>query len=70
MLNFLFSGLKISNKIAGTGVRKGVEMALCGMARISLMDHVMKILGIYFSYNKKLKQEKYFLNHIVTIQTF
>ena len=70
LLNCLFSGLKISNKIAGIGVKKGVQMALCGMAHINLMDHVIKILGIYFSYNKKLEQEKYFLNHIVTIQTF
>ena len=43
-------------------------MALCGMECISLIDDVIKILGIYFSHNKKLEQEKNFLNHIVTIQ--
>ena len=31
-------------------------------------DDVIKILGIYFSYNKNLEQEKNFLNHIVKIQ--
>ena len=28
----------------------------------------MEILGIYFSYNEKLEQEKNFLNHIAKIQ--
>ena len=66
----LFSGYKINNakgEIAGIGVKKGVNMALCGMDCIDLMEDVIKILGIYFSYNKKLKQEKNFLNHIVKI---
>ena len=43
-------------------------MTLCGMDCINLMEDVIKILGIYFSYNKKLEQEKNFLNHIVKIQ--
>ena len=43
-------------------------MALCGMEFINLTDDVIRILGIYFSYNKKLEQEKNFLNHIVKIQ--
>ena len=43
-------------------------MALCGMECINLMDDAIKILGIYFSYNKKIEQEKNFLNHIVKIQ--
>ena len=67
----LFSGLKINNakcEIAGIGVKKGVKMALCGMDCIDLTEDVIKILGIYFSYNKKLEQEKNFLNHIVKIQ--
>ena len=38
------------------------------MKGISLTDDVIKFLGIYFSYNKKLEQEKNFLNHIVKIQ--
>ena len=43
-------------------------MALCGMDCIDLTEDVIKVLGIYFSYNKKLEQEKNFLNHIVKIQ--
>ena len=38
-------------------------MALCGMDCIDLTEDVIKILGIYFSYKKKLEQEKNFLNH-------
>ena len=33
-----------------------------------LTDNVIKILGICFSYNKKLEQEKNILNHTVKIQ--
>ena len=33
-----------------------------------LTDDVIKILGIYFFYNKKLEQEKNILNHTVKIQ--
>ena len=67
----LFSGLKINNakcEIAGIGVKKGVKMALCGMVCIDLTEDIIKILGIYFSYNKKLEQEKILLNHNAKIQ--
>ena len=53
-----FSGLKMNNakcKIAGIGVKKRVKIALCGMDRIDLTEDVIKIFGIYFSYNKKLE---------------
>ena len=43
-------------------------MTLCGMECNDLTRDVIKILGIYFSYNKKLEQEKNFFNHIVKIQ--
>ena len=67
----LYSELKIDNaksEIAGIGVKKGVKMALCDMDCIDFMEDVKKILDIYFSYNKKLEQEKNFLNLIVKIQ--
>ena len=67
----LFSGLKINNvksETAGVGVKKGVKMALCGMDCIDLTEDVMKILGIYFPYNKKLEQDKNLLNHFVKLQ--
>ena len=43
-------------------------MVLCGMDCIDLTEDVIKNLHIYFSYNKKLDQEKNFLNHIVKIR--
>ena len=43
-------------------------MALCGVDCIDLTEDVIKMLGIYFSYNRKLEQEKNFSNHIVKIQ--
>ena len=67
----LFSGLKINYgkcEIAGIGIKKGVKMALCGMNYIDLTEDVIKILGTYFSYNKKLELEKNFLNHIAKTQ--
>ena len=51
-----FSGPKINNakcKIAGIGVKKGVKMALCRIDCIDLTEDVIKILDIYFCYNKK-----------------
>ena len=57
-----------SVKLLAFGVKKGVKMALCGVECIDLTDDVIKALGIYFSCNKKLEQEKYFLNHILKIQ--
>ena len=50
------------------GVKKGVSMVLCGTNCIDLTEDVIKNLHIYFSYNKKLDQQKNFLNHIVKIR--
>ena len=52
-----FSGLKISKskyKVAEIGVMKGIKVSLC---------HFIKILGIYFSYSKKLENEKILVDH-------
>ena len=43
-------------------------MALCGIETIHLIYAIINILGIYFSGNGKLTQEKNFLNNIVKIQ--
>ena len=67
----LFSGVKINNAksgIARISVKKGVKMALYGMECIDLTDDVIEIPDIYISYNKKIKQDKNLLNHIVKIQ--
>ena len=66
-----FSGLKINKskcEVAGIGVMKGVKVALCGVQCVNLLTNTIKILGIYFSYNKKLENEKNFLDHIANLQ--
>ena len=66
-----FSGLKINKskcEVAGTGVMKEVKVALCGVECVNLLTNAIKILGIYFSYNKKLENKKNFLDHITEIQ--
>ena len=66
-----FSGLKINKskcEAAGIGVMKGVKMALCGEECVNLLIDAIKILGIYFSYNKELENEKNFLDHITKLQ--
>ena len=67
---YLFSGLKINNsncETAGIGVKKGVKMTVCELDCIDLTEDVIKILGIYFSYIKKL-EEKIFLSYVVKFQ--
>ena len=56
-----FSGLKINNakcEIAGIDVKKGVKIALCGIDCVYLIENVIKISSIYFSYIKKLNKRK------------
>ena len=53
-----FSALKINKskcEVAGIGVIKGVQVALCGVECVNLLTNAINILGIYFSYNKKLQ---------------
>ena len=55
----LYSGIKINNKkseIASDGVKKGVKVALSGMEYIDSTSDVIKILYIYFSYNKNFNK--------------
>ena len=66
-----FLGLKINKskcEVAGIGVMKGVKVALCGVECVNFLTNAIKILGIYFSYNKKLENEKNFLDHITKLQ--
>ena len=67
----IYSGLKPNKfkcKIASTGVLKWVSMKLCRMECIDLTKNLMKILGIHFSYNKKIEEKKNFLNLIKKIE--
>ena len=66
-----FSGLKPNTgkcEIAGIGVLKGVHVAVCGMKCIDLTKESIKILGTCFSYNEKIKVEKFFYNIVGNIQ--
>ena len=65
-----FSGLKpnISKcEICGLGPLKGVEMAVCGMQSVDLTRDAIKILGVYFSYNINLMNQKNYCQAITNI---
>ena len=66
-----FSGLKPNKskcEIAGIGALKVVQVALFGMRCIDLISNIVKILGIYYSYNEKLEIQENFKRHIVNIE--
>ena len=57
----IYFGLKPNKskcEIAGIDVLKGVSIKLCRMECITLTKNSVKILGIHFSYNKKIENEK------------
>ena len=67
----IYSRLKPNMKkceIAGIGCKKGVKVALCEVNSIDLAQETIKILGLHFSYNKKLRDEKNFVSHIKSIE--
>ena len=69
----IYSGLKPNKskcEIAGIGVLKGVSMKLCGMECIDLIKNLVKILGIHFSYNKKIEDEENFIKLIKKLRMF
>ena len=43
-------------------------MAVCDMRCIDLKNHTIKIIGIHFSYNEKLKEEKNVYTTVKNIQ--
>ena len=63
-----FSGLypNLSKcEIAGIGVLKGANVALCGMKTLDLVNESIKILGIHISYNKSHQND---LNFCETVK--
>ena len=65
------SGLKGSIgkcEIAGIDSLKGVTNAVCGLKCVDLSNDTIKILGIYFSYNKKVQMQNNFLTTTKKIQ--
>ena len=66
-----FSRLKPNlrnSEIAGNGVLKRIQVAVCGMCCRDVNIHTIKILGTHFSYNEKLNKEKNFYNIETDIQ--
>ena len=64
-------GLKLNKskcEMAVAGSQKGERVAFCGVLWIRLNEETIKILGIHFSYSKKLKKEKNFNNQISKIK--
>ena len=62
------SGLKPNKtkcEIADIGV---LNRALCGMKCVNLNNETTKILGVHFSHNKNLEQDKRFSEQIVKIE--
>ena len=63
-----FSGLKANiekYKIAGIGSLKGVTETACGLKSVDLSNDRIKILGIHFSYNKKVQMQNNFITTFV-----
>ena len=68
---FLVSGLipyTIKFEIATISTMKSVNVAVCGMKCVNLTKETEKILGVHFSYNKKLENETNSPSHIVKIK--
>ena len=68
----LFSGLK-SNlskyEIVGIRAQKGVQLVVCGWKCIDLRNEDITILGTYFSYSNKIKEESIFLRVVSDVKT-
>ena len=65
---YTFSGLRPNLRkceIAGIGVLKDANVALCGLKSVNLTKESIKILGVHLSYNEKLQNE---LNFCTTIK--
>ena len=66
-----YSGLKLNStktEVCGIGVKRGVEIALCGMKSVNLLTESVKVLGVHFSYNEELRIEKNFISVIKKIE--
>ena len=57
-------------EVVGIGALKEAKMALCGIKCTDLRLSTVKILGIHFSYNKKIENDENFLKQITSIEKF
>ena len=51
--------------IAGLGILKGAQEGVCGLQKIDLTNDTIKILGIHFSFNKRIQTEG---NYLITVK--
>ena len=68
---YFYSGLKPNRKkceVASIRVLKGMNLELCGMECVDLTKYCLKILGVHFSCNKILQNEKNFITHVKNIE--
>ena len=56
-------------EIAAIVALKGVQVAVCGMRCIDICNEAIKILGTYFSYNSRIKEECNFLKIVSNVQS-
>ena len=66
-----FMGLKpnISKcEDTGIGALEGVKVGICGIKCLDLTEKAIKILGVFFSYDKNLQLEKNFRKTILNIE--
>ena len=55
-------------EVVGIGALKEAKMALCGIKCTDMRLNTVKILGIHFSYNKKIENDENFLKQITSIE--
>ena len=55
-------------EIAGLGILKGTQEAICDLQNIDLTNDIIKIPAIHFSYNKKNQTERNYLISVKKIQ--
>ena len=56
--------------MAGIGALKGVKVTICGIKCIDLTKEAIKILGVFFSYDKNLQLEYNFRKTILILKTW
>ena len=52
----------------GLGALKEVKLALCEMECIDMMLNAIKIIGVYYSYDKNLETQEKFINLFLKIE--
>ena len=66
-----YSGFKLNKskcELSGIGVKKGVNTALCNVENVNLATDSVRILGVHYSYNNDIFQDKNFLTIINKIE--